>query len=100
VLYVAARSGKTWRRDRHNQIDIGAVVVLKNGGDVDHFGLRIRPYNFQVLSFFETTSFESVDEPIHALVITDTLRVVHDGGFEFPSTRRASIGRRGRSSMC
>ena len=68
VLYVAARSGKAWRRDGHNQVDIGAVVVLKNGRDVDHFPLRIRPHNFQVLSFFEATGFESVDQAIHALV--------------------------------
>src|SRR5712692_7324567 len=74
VFYVAARSGKAWRRDGHNQVDIGAVVVLKNGRDVDHFPLRIRPHNFQVLSFFETSSFESVEEAIHAIVVTNTMR--------------------------
>src|ERR1700758_4535433 len=85
VLYVVARSRKAWRRNSHNQVDIGAVVILKDGRDVDHFPLRICLYNFQVLSLFETTGLESLEETIHAIVVTHTVRVVHNRSFEFPT---------------
>ena len=91
VLYVVARSRKAWRRDGHDQVDIGAVVILKNGGDVDHFPLRICLHNFQVLSLFETTGLESLEETIHAIVVTHAMRVVHNRSFEFP-TAYARIG--------
>jgi hypothetical protein len=98
MLYVVASSGEAWRRDSHNQVDVGAIVVLKNGRDVDHFPLRICLHNFQVLPLFETTGFESLEETIHAIVVTHTTRVVHNRSFEFPAAC-ARIGGDSRSSM-
>src|SRR4029077_19114287 len=84
VLYRLASSGKAWRRDGHDQVDVGTVVILKNGRDIDHFPLRICPHYFQVLSQFEATGFESVEETVHAIVVTHTMRIVNNRSFDFP----------------
>jgi hypothetical protein len=68
VLHFAARSGQAWRGNGHDQVHVETVVVLKHGGNVDHFALGIRAANFQIFTFVEAAGFQAVNQALHALV--------------------------------
>ncbi len=93
VLYLVAGPGEAWGGDGHNEVDIGVVVVLQDGGDVDHFALRIGAANFQIFPFVEATGFQALDQTLYTLVGANVTGEVNDRGFD-GSAGCASFGTR------
>ena len=95
VLHLVAGPDKARRADGHNKVDIGAVVVLQHGGNVDHFALRIGTADFQIFSFLEAAGLQSVDQALHTLVGANVPGEIDDCGFD-DSAGRTGFGARSR----
>jgi len=78
MLYGVASTSEARRADGHDEIYVGVVVVLEDGGNVHHVGLGIRLANFEILPFLEAVRLQTINQSLHTLFGSNAGSVVND----------------------